>query len=59
MKCNEIKHLKEGITELLKLQSELRISRQNQSLLMQVSSQLQIMKGKFIKEIYKIYKSGT
>ena len=59
LQCKELKHLKTGIQDLINLQTELSQPEQNQSLYMQVTSQIPIMKGKFIKDFYRIYRLGT
>jgi IQ calmodulin-binding motif len=57
--CKAIQNLKTGLKDLIILKNEFNQSSQSNSLLLQVSSQMPIMKEKLIKEIYKLYRTGN
>ena len=59
LSCRDIANLKTGIQDLASLREELRDSSTSQSLYMQVSNQIPIMKGKFIKEVYRLFRTGA
>ena len=59
LSCRHITNLKTGIQDLGSLREELRDSATNHSLYVQVSNQMPIMKDKFIREVYKLFRSGA